>query len=109
LPFGFWINALIDLIGYIGLELVTPSIIDRVKKKWGNTLMRRKNTGIESNRATYQQEVNQLADEISRILKTDLDESMLKDPKLIELKHVENHLRRDDQDSEKNEKKNRTT
>jgi hypothetical protein len=93
LPFDFFINLLASLIIYIGLQLAVTPFISKIREKLGGRLSYRKQSRVEENNVRYHQEVERLAEDISAILKSDLDDSMIKDPSIIEINQVENHLR----------------
>lgn len=99
LPYGFIINFLIGMLAFISLEFVATPVIKKMKEKWGNSFTYRKKARIEDDKELYMKEVEKTADEISIILKTELDESMIEDSSVIELNRLENNLRNHDDDS----------
>ncbi len=107
LPYGFMINALIALVSYTGLELISRPMISKLREKWGERLLYRNKPRLENNREKYESEIESLADEICRQLEESLDSSMIGDARSIEIEpdepgqedqenqesRVENHLR----------------
>ncbi len=111
LPFEFLVNAMIGMITFIGLQIVISPFVKKLRDKWGDRLFHRKRNRIEDNRASYKNEVEKVSGDLADILKTELDESMINDPKKIEIEHLENNLRNADEENrpQKSGKKNRTS
>lgn len=101
--YGFIANALIGFATYVGLEFITRPLIKKMKEKWGeklsNKLSHRNKPNLKEDTERYKKEVEQMADNIAQILKTDLDESMIEDTSAIELPHMENILKNPDEES----------
>lgn len=109
LPFDFFINAIIGLLAYIGLKFIVLPLNRKLREKWGRKLFYRNRPRIEDNRKRYKEEVELLADDLSAILKTDLDDSMIDHSRQIELDHLENTLKeKEDESGGTTGNKNRT-
>jgi len=93
LPYNFFINAMIGMLAYIGLKLVVPPIVIKLRESMGSNLFHRNQVRVEENRGKYKSEVEQVADELILILKTELDESMIDNTSKIEIGHLENNLK----------------
>jgi hypothetical protein len=109
LPFDFFINMVVGLLAYIGLKFIVLPLNRKLREKWGRKLFYRNRPRIEENRERYKMEVELLADDISGVLKTDLDDSMIDNTRKIELDHLENTLRdaEEDETRRKSGNKNR--